>query len=139
MWVFIPFLMQSLFCIYYFSIELQHEKYEIKAFRAAAEFIIITTSLYFLWLELLQMKDGQSLTAARIYHHFESSLTNTVEFLSVILNIGLIMNEWTDRYLLGTKWLQFLAILCIFCVWYKVFTWMRLFEKPALFRNSLHS
>ena len=66
-------------------------------------------------------------------------MTNFVEFVSICLNIGLIVNEWTDRYLTDTLGLKILTILCIICVWYKAFTWMRLFEQPALFRNTLYT
>ena len=66
-------------------------------------------------------------------------MTNFVEFMSICLNIGLIVNEWTNRYLTGSHGIQYLTIICIMCVWYKAFTWMRLFEKPAHFRNSLYT
>ena len=31
-----------------------------------------------------------------------------------------------------------LNIICILCVWYKAFTWMRMFDRLLIFINSLN-
>jgi hypothetical protein len=49
--VFVPFIVQSIFCIYYFSLRLQHDNYEINFFSVISETVIITLSVFFLYLE----------------------------------------------------------------------------------------
>ena len=69
--------------------------------------------------------------------HFGGELTNVFELISALLNIFLIVNEWFGRALTDDVSLKFCTMLCIALVWYKAFTWMRLFEQPAFFMNLL--
>ena len=68
----------------------------------------------------------------------QSTLLNIVEFWSPWLNILLVLNEMTSRVMTQRPiWLLIFTIICISCVWYKAFSWMRMFEKPSIFMNSL--
>ena len=61
-----------------------------------------------------------------------------MENLSSVLNIFLIVNEFTDRRMTNDKMLRLCSMTAIGLVWFKVFYWMRLFEKHALFMNILY-
>ena len=56
--VFIPFLVQSIFCIMYFSITLQDQKHHITFWGVIAEISIIALSIFFLWLEKEAVQQG---------------------------------------------------------------------------------
>ena len=70
--VFIPFLVQSFFCIAYFSINLQDKEHKITIFGVISEAIIIATSLFFLWLEYIQLTNGGEVTERKVFWHFTS-------------------------------------------------------------------
>lgn len=139
LWVFFPFVIQSICCVVYFSLALQEEEPTFSVWCILAEVVIIGLSAFFLWLEHIQFKEreGQGSLCQRLRQHF-AELTNICEFSAATLNIFLVVNEWSGRSLTGNHdWLKFFAVCDIGLVWYKAFYWMRLFSKPAFFMNLL--
>ena len=140
LWVYLPFLLQSVLCILYFSDKLA-EKEPINTIYSTIEGTgIIALSGYFLWLEYLQFSDGKEddneRLRDRIVKYFAEEATNYVELLSSILNTFLVLNESFGRWIDGEN-LKLLALAATIFIWFKNFYWMRLFEKPAFFMNLL--
>ena len=137
-YVFFPYIIQSIFCVFYFSLNLQDDYYHFDAWSIIAELMIVMTSLFFLWLELVQFVDGKGEKSIwkKLSAHFGGEFTNVLQLLSASLNITLVVNEWTGRLIVDSN-LKGFTICCIALVWYKAFIWMRLFAKPAFFMNLL--
>ena len=59
LWVYLPFVLQSLLCILYFSGKLAENEPKNTIYSAIEGIGIIALSAYFLWLEYLQFSDGK--------------------------------------------------------------------------------
>ena len=85
-WVFIPFVIQTFSCVVYFSYYLQQapEDNEGWFFPVILAICVYVTTIYFAWLESLQIKSNKT-------YFFE--LTNYIDIGSAILNIVLMVKH----------------------------------------------
>lgn len=95
LFVFIPFIIQSVICVLYFSIKLRDPDPKASFFSIFAEFSIIGLSVYFLWHELLQFRAIEGNFRRKLSYFTE--ITNCAEVLSYFLNFFLVANEWSGR------------------------------------------
>lgn len=92
------------------------------------EGLIFITTVWFLYIECLQIK--QYKCSSRYW----LDLTNFVDLLSSILNISLILLNWTGS---ENELIKVGAMIAVFFVWYKTFYWMRLYKQQAFLMNLL--
>ena len=93
-YVFIPFVVQTITCVIYFSIFLQEEEAgNPDIYEWITKACVYVTTVYFAYLEVLQIIDKGA-------HTYLSELTNYVDMLSAILNFVLIIEhdffDWYD-------------------------------------------
>ena len=87
-------------------------------------------SLYFLFIECLQFKE---LYNRGEWQHYFLSLTNFVDYSSVIINFAIISNEALERRFFSSNELPSIVAYAVFCLWFRAFYWMRIFEGSAFF------
>ena len=135
--VFIPFVIQSVIVVLYFSTRLQEDlPLEYGAMNYVCEILILLLTCYFIFHEVLQtIPIGGSIRDVQYKYLF--SLTNVSELLSYGLNLFLVFNEWSGRKLSDNKRLKLYTLVAIGLVWFKAFYWMRLFAEHAFFINLL--
>ena len=117
--------------IYFSYYLMQEEEFEQNFWEFITKVCVYVTSIYFAWLEWLQIKDKR----LSIYM---SELTNYMDVGSIILNFVLVFKQDFFR----NSWYSFntqktLAAIACACIWYKTFYWMRLFTSTAFFINLL--
>ena len=139
--VFLPFIIQSVSCIFYFSRRLHEDTPLDRNFWRnldvySSEFFIIVTTIYFAIHEVIQLIPvggrTRDMEAIKLL-----DVTNILELISIVLNLFLILNEWIDRAMTNNNALRFFALIAIAIVWFKAFYWMRLFDRHAFFMNLL--
>ena len=123
-------MIQSIACFAYFSFYLEHEEFEFSKSGLLLQICIVVTTVYFLYLESLQIIDDG-------FKEYFFDLTNFIDIVSSLMNFMLILNELLDHAIIDSTALKFCAMLAIIFVWYKLFYWMRLFKNPAFFMNLL--
>ena len=126
--VFLPFLLQSVACFIYFTFFTKPEKHEWKITTMILEGLIFITTVWFLYIECLQIK--QHKCSSRYW----LDLTNFVDLFSSVLNISLILLNWTSS---ENELIKVGAMIAVYFVWYKTFYWMRLYKQPAFLMNLL--
>lgn len=143
MFVFIPFVIQSILCVIYFSTKLHEDLNGRDNAHFFYEFFILLLTFYFIFHEILQLiefkrkdKGIWGITSQNLYERL--TITNVMEISSAFLNLLLIVNEWTDRRITNGDWHRLFVLIAIGLVWFKAFYWMRLFEKHAFFMNLLY-
>ena len=127
---FIPFIIQIATSLFYFSLYVLREDQEISWMNYLLQVIVIIMSLYFLFIECLQFKDFHERGKRR---HYFYSFTNFVDYTSVFTNLAIILNENLKRQLIGIKTLPYFVSYAVFCLWFRAFYWMRVFESSAFF------
>ena len=135
--VFIPFILQSILVLLYFSTRLQEDlPLEYGISNIIWEILILISACYFIYHEVLQaLPIGKGIRDFEFTYFY--SYTNDMELLSQVLNIFLVFNEWSDRKLSDNNWLRVYSLMAIGLVWFKAFYWMRLFAEHAFFINLL--
>ena len=86
----LPFLIQIVFSLVYFSLYALREEPEISWLNFLLQVIVTITSLYFSGIEYLQFREFYDKKRKSLYFY---SPTNLVDFTSVLFNLVIILNE----------------------------------------------
>ena len=63
--------------------------------------------------------------------YFYSS-TNLIDISGICANYVIVFNEIFGREFFSNDFKTYLIVLAVFCLWFRAFYWMRVFERPAL-------
>ena len=128
----VPFILHFAACIYFFSSYLTADPEGETFMKIMTRVPIYLGALYFQWFEVLQYR-----ATSGIYSYI-ISLQNVLETASFVLNMTLMIKYdffYSFWYTIETQ--QIMASLAVGLMWYRAFTWMRIFEATAFFLRLL--
>ena len=125
-WFFLPFLVQLLFSMIYFGMFALSEKQDWKFALVVITFLVVLMNTFFLWVEYLQIS-----TMRPMRKYFYSS-TNLIDFSGICANYIIVTNEVFGRGIFSNNLKTYLIVIAVFCLWFRAFYWMRVFERTAL-------
>ena len=131
-WIFFPYIVQSIFCIYFFSQMLNEENDQTDFLSNIAKWAIVLLSLYFLyiyWQQIAQIYSTGDL--GNVYQYLFVQYANLIEISSQAINLILILNDWTNRHFMQAKSLKYIVMISVTLIWIRALQWMKLFDEPA--------